>query len=116
VVFGAGGDRDPGKRPLMGAVAHANADVTIVTSDNPRTEDPDAIIAQIVAAIPAGGCQAITDRRAAIRAALAMARRGDVILLAGKGHETYQVLGTTRVPFDERLIVAELLAGVGGGA
>ena len=110
VLFGAGGDRDAGKRPLMGEVAHANADVIIVTSDNPRTEDPDAIIDQIVAAIPAGRAERITDRRLAIAHALGLARRGDLVLLAGKGHETYQVLGTMRVPFDERAIVAELLA------
>jgi len=116
VVFGAGGDRDAGKRPLMGAVAHANADVIIVSSDNPRTEDPDAIIEQIVAGMPAGSARAITDRRAAIRAALAEARRGDVVLLAGKGHETYQVLGTTKGPFDEKQIVREILAAPGGGS
>ena len=90
------------------------ADIAYVTDDNPRTEDPDAIITQIVAGMPAGSFQSITDRRAAIRAALAMGRRGDVILLAGKGHEIYQVLGTTRVPFDEKQIVEGLLAGVGG--
>jgi UDP-N-acetylmuramoyl-L-alanyl-D-glutamate--2,6-diaminopimelate ligase len=115
VVFGAGGDRDAGKRPLMGEVAHANADVIIVTSDNPRTEDPDTIIDQIVAAIPAGRCERITDRRSAIAHALGLARRGDVLLLAGKGHETYQVLGTTKVPFDERTIVAELVSPGAGG-
>jgi UDP-N-acetylmuramoyl-L-alanyl-D-glutamate--2,6-diaminopimelate ligase len=113
VLFGAGGDRDPGKRPLMGALAAANADVIIVTSDNPRTEDPDAIIDQIVAAIPAQRCTRITDRRAAIAHALGLAQPGDVLLLAGKGHETYQVLGTTRVPFDERAVVAELLRARG---
>jgi UDP-N-acetylmuramoyl-L-alanyl-D-glutamate--2,6-diaminopimelate ligase len=116
LVFGAGGDRDPGKRPLMGAVAHANADALIVTSDNPRTENPDAIIEQILAGIPEERRQSITDRRAAILFALGIASRGDVLLLAGKGHETYQVLGTTKVPFDEKQIVQELLAGAGGAA
>jgi UDP-N-acetylmuramoyl-L-alanyl-D-glutamate--2,6-diaminopimelate ligase len=114
VVFGAGGDRDPGKRSLMGGVAHANADVVIVTSDNPRTEDPDAIIEQILAGIPEERRQSITDRRSAILFALGIASRGDVVLLAGKGHETYQVLGTTKVPFDEKQVVQELLAGAGG--
>ena len=116
VLFGAGGDRDPGKRALMGEVAQANADVIIVTSDNPRTEDPDTIIDQIMAAIAPGRAERITDRRLAIAHVLGLARRGDVVLLAGKGHETYQVLGTTRVPFDERTIVQQLLAGGTGGA
>jgi UDP-N-acetylmuramoyl-L-alanyl-D-glutamate--2,6-diaminopimelate ligase len=110
VVFGAGGDRDRGKRPLMGAVASANADVVIVTSDNPRTEDPDAIIDEIVTAIPARGYVRESDRRTAIALALDKARPGDVVLLAGKGHETYQVLGREKVAFDERHIVGECMA------
>jgi UDP-N-acetylmuramoyl-L-alanyl-D-glutamate--2,6-diaminopimelate ligase len=110
VVFGAGGDRDPGKRPLMGAAAERGADHAIVTSDNPRTEDPDAIIDEIVAGMTPDRCTRITDRRAAITHALSIARPDDLILLAGKGHETYQVLGTRKVVFDERAIVAELLA------
>ncbi len=116
VVFGAGGDRDPGKRPLMGAVAAANSNVSIVTSDNPRTEAPDAIIDQIVAGMPEHRRLRITDRRAAIAQALGMTGPADLLLLAGKGHETYQVLGTTKVPFDEQRIVQELTAGGGGGA
>ena len=110
VVFGAGGDRDPGKRPLMGAAAERGADYAIVTSDNPRTEDPDAIIDEIVAGMTPDRCTRITDRRAAIAHALSIARPDDLILLAGKGHETYQALGTRKVVFDERAIVAELLA------
>jgi UDP-N-acetylmuramoyl-L-alanyl-D-glutamate--2,6-diaminopimelate ligase len=109
VLFGAGGDRDRRKRPLMGGIVDAHADVAIVTSDNPRTEDPDRIIDEISAAMTAPHVR-ITDRRAAIAHALECARPDDVVLLAGKGHETYQVLGTTRVPFDERVIVQQMLA------
>ena len=109
VVFGAGGDRDRGKRPLMGNAAQAGADIAIVTSDNPRTEDPDAIIDEITAGMREGYVR-ITDRRAAIAAALEIAVPDDIILLAGKGHETYQVIGTEKRPFDEAAIVRELLA------
>ncbi|HUH13858.1 MAG TPA: UDP-N-acetylmuramoyl-L-alanyl-D-glutamate--2,6-diaminopimelate ligase, partial [Longimicrobiales bacterium] len=109
VVFGAGGDRDPGKRPLMGAVAERWADVVIVTSDNPRTEDPEAIIDDIVAGMSGGAFMRETDRRAAIARALGVASANDLVLLAGKGHETYQVLGTDKVSFDEKVVVAELL-------
>jgi UDP-N-acetylmuramoyl-L-alanyl-D-glutamate--2,6-diaminopimelate ligase len=108
VVFGAGGDRDRGKRPQMGAVAERLADIAIVTSDNPRTEDADAIIDDIEAGMRARH-ERITDRRAAIAYALASARPDDVVLLAGKGHEDYQIVGTQKQPFDERAIVRELL-------
>ena len=108
VVFGAGGDRDAGKRPMMGEIAERLADLAIVTSDNPRTEDPAAIIDQIEAGMGSGH-ERVTDRRAAIARAIALSRAGDVILLAGKGHETYQVIGTEKHPFDERVVVAELL-------
>jgi UDP-N-acetylmuramoyl-L-alanyl-D-glutamate--2,6-diaminopimelate ligase len=113
LVFGAGGDRDRGKRPLMGAVAEAGADVPIVTSDNPRTEDPDAIIDDITAGMTAGRHVRITDRRAAIAEALRSATRDDIVLLAGKGHETYQVIGAEKTEFDERAIVRELTDGAG---
>ncbi len=113
VLFGAGGDRDRGKRPLMAEAAAANADVVIVTSDNPRTEAPDAIIDDIAQALPEGRCVRVTDRREAIAAALRMAAPGDVVLLAGKGHETYQIIGTTRIPFDEKVIVRELISASG---
>lgn len=115
VVFGAGGDRDRGKRPLMGSAAQEGADVTIVTSDNPRSEDPDAIIDEIVSGMRDGYVR-ITDRRDAIAAALDMASADDIILLAGKGHETYQVIGTEKRPFDEAAIVHELLETTNGAA
>ncbi len=107
-VFGAGGERDRGKRPLMGAVAAAKADVVVVTSDNPRSEDPERIIDDVVAGIASADYVRMADRRAAIARALELARPEDVVLLAGKGHETYQVVGTSNVPFDERAIVREL--------
>ena len=117
VLFGCGGDRDRGKRPIMARVAAAGADVTVVTSDNPRTEDPEAIIDEIAAGLPPGTeSRRLADRREAIRAALALARPGDTVLLAGKGHETYQVIGRDYLPFDEREIVTELLGGREQGA
>jgi UDP-N-acetylmuramoyl-L-alanyl-D-glutamate--2,6-diaminopimelate ligase len=105
VVFGCGGDRDRGKRPLMGRIAAEGADLAVATSDNPRTEDPDAIIDEIEQGMGDVPHLRIPDRLAAIHAALDEARPGDTLLLAGKGHETYQVLGTEKVPFDEREIV-----------
>jgi UDP-N-acetylmuramoyl-L-alanyl-D-glutamate--2,6-diaminopimelate ligase len=110
-VFGAGGDRDRGKRPLMGAAVDALADVVVVTSDNPRTEDPERIMDDVVAGITGTDYVRLADRRAAIARALDMAGPDDLVLLAGKGHETYQVIGTTNVPFDEKVIVHELLGG-----
>ncbi len=107
VVFGAGGDRDRGKRPLMARAAERGADLVVVTSDNPRTEDPDAIIDEIVAGFEGRSFLRITDRRAAIGRALEEAGPGDAVLLAGKGHEDYQVVGTRKVPFDERRVVRE---------
>ncbi len=112
VVFGCGGDRDAGKRPQMGAIASAKADVAIVTSDNPRTEDPETILDEIEAGMTAEH-ERIEDRRAAISRALDIAAPTDVIVLAGKGHETYQIRGTTKLPFDEKLIVTELSASAG---
>jgi UDP-N-acetylmuramoyl-L-alanyl-D-glutamate--2,6-diaminopimelate ligase len=109
VVFGCGGDRDKGKRPLMGRIAAEGADLAIATSDNPRTEDPDAIIDDIEQGMGSVPHLRITDRLAAIHAALEQGRPGDTVLLAGKGHETYQVLGTEKVPFDEREIVRDIV-------
>jgi UDP-N-acetylmuramoyl-L-alanyl-D-glutamate--2,6-diaminopimelate ligase len=108
VVFGCGGDRDKGKRPLMGEIAERCADCAIVTSDNPRTEDPDAIIDDIEAGMRASKHQRVTDRLSAIQRAMDMAEDGDIVLLAGKGHETYQIRGTTSYPFDEKEIVREM--------
>ena len=110
VVFGCGGDRDRGKRPEMGRIAEAGADRVIVTSDNPRTEDPERILDDIEAGMIAGRHERIEDRRAAIAHAIAGAAPADVILLAGKGHETYQIRGTVKYPFDEREIVHEIIA------
>jgi UDP-N-acetylmuramyl-tripeptide synthetase len=109
VVFGCGGERDRGKRPLMGAVASRHADAILVTSDNPRGEDPAAIIAEITAAIPAPH-EAIPDRRAAIERAIASADAGDVVLVAGKGHETYQEIAGRRLPFSDALEAAQALS------
>jgi UDP-N-acetylmuramoyl-L-alanyl-D-glutamate--2,6-diaminopimelate ligase len=108
VVFGCGGDRDRGKRPLMGKIAEQGADCAIVTSDNPRTEDPDAIIDEIEAGMRGTGHERIADRRAAIQRAIDLAEDGDIVLLAGKGHETYQIRGTTSYPFDEKEIVKDM--------
>jgi UDP-N-acetylmuramoyl-L-alanyl-D-glutamate--2,6-diaminopimelate ligase len=105
-VFGCGGDRDRTKRPKMGVVAERLADLVIVTSDNPRTENPDAIINEICVGFSSGweGAGKITiepDRRVAIRMAIESAEEGDVVLIAGKGHENYQIIGTTKHHFDD---------------
>ena len=108
VVFGAGGDRDKGKRAPMGEIAARLADVAIATSDNPRTEDPERILDDVEAGMGRRPHYRMADRRAAIAQALELARQGDTVLLAGKGHETYQVVGTTKEPFDEREVIREL--------
>jgi UDP-N-acetylmuramoyl-L-alanyl-D-glutamate--2,6-diaminopimelate ligase len=108
VVFGAGGDRDTGKRPEMGAIAAKLADVAIVTDDNPRTEDAATIRSAIMAAAP--GATEIGDRRAAIAAAVAQAGEGDVVLVAGKGHETGQIVGDMVLPFDDVQVAREVTA------
>ncbi|MFM7220314.1 MAG: UDP-N-acetylmuramoyl-L-alanyl-D-glutamate--2,6-diaminopimelate ligase, partial [Nodosilinea sp.] len=103
-VFGCGGDRDRGKRPQMGAIAADLADLVVVTSDNPRTEDPERILQDIVAGMPVspGPAAVVGDRAIAIQTAIALAQPGDGILIAGKGHEDYQILGTEKVHFDDR--------------
>lgn len=108
VLFGCGGDRDRGKRPEMGRIAAERSDLVILTTDNPRTEDPDRIIDDILAGIPGGGAGKVVrilDREEAIHAAVALLQEGDTLLLAGKGHETYQIYGKEKVPFDEPAIV-----------
>jgi UDP-N-acetylmuramoyl-L-alanyl-D-glutamate--2,6-diaminopimelate ligase len=117
-VFGAGGDRDRGKRPLMGEIAARLSDVVFVTSDNPRSEDPEAIIAEILTGIEGGaaGVEALTDRRAAIEAAVVAARPGDVLVIAGKGHEQGQELADGRkLPFDDATVAREALDARGAG-
>jgi len=115
VVFGCGGDRDRGKRPLMGGIAARLADRVWVTSDNPRSEPPEAIIADIVAGIPGGIAldrhETIPDRKAAIQRALIWAGAGDVVVIAGKGHETYQIIGSDVLPFDDRAQARAALTG-----
>ena len=110
LVFGCGGDRDRGKRPKMGRVAGLYSDVVVVTSDNPRTEDPAAIIREVEPGVKAGLLEAgrgryvvHVDRRAAIEEAVRQARPGDLVLIAGKGHENYQVIGKDKLPFDDRV-------------
>jgi UDP-N-acetylmuramoyl-L-alanyl-D-glutamate--2,6-diaminopimelate ligase len=109
-VFGCGGNRDREKRPQMGRIASELSDVTIVTSDNPRDEDPESIIDEILEGIRSGAkVHRISDRKEAIRAGLEMARRGDIVLIAGKGHETYQILGDKKIHFDDREAVEAYL-------
>lgn len=107
-IIGAGGDRDAGKRPEMGAVAAALSDILIVTDDNPRTEDPATIRAAILTAAPSA--QEIPGRRQAIAAAISMAGAGDIILLAGKGHEQGQIVGDQVLPFDDVTVARECAA------
>jgi UDP-N-acetylmuramoyl-L-alanyl-D-glutamate--2,6-diaminopimelate ligase len=110
VVFGCGGDRDRSKRPLMGRVASTLADLAIVTSDNPRGEEPAAIIEEIVAGIaPGAAVETREDRREAVRHAVAVAGSGDVIVIAGKGHEHFQEYAGKTIPFDDRQAVTEAL-------
>ncbi len=114
VVFGCGGDRDRAKRPAMGKAAATLADVLVVTSDNPRSEDPQAIIDEVVAGVPSGVHPIVEpDRRAAVALALADRRRGDVVVVAGKGHESGQTAGGVTVPFDDRVVAREELARLG---
>lgn len=115
-VFGCGGDRDRTKRPLMGKIAAKYSDFVLVTSDNPRTEDPDLILKDIEQglleeSVPSERYTMIVDRRQAIHEAIEMASPADVVLIAGKGHETYQIIGTTKTDFDDRIIAKEAIRG-----
>jgi UDP-N-acetylmuramoyl-L-alanyl-D-glutamate--2,6-diaminopimelate ligase len=114
-VFGCGGERDREKRPLMGAVAERLADLALVTSDNPRGEDPGAIIAEVLSGTK-GRVEVEPDRRRAIAAAVAAAQEGDVVVIAGKGHEQGQELGGRRLPFDDRDVAREALRRLGAPA
>jgi UDP-N-acetylmuramoyl-L-alanyl-D-glutamate--2,6-diaminopimelate ligase len=118
VLFGCGGDRDPGKRPQMGEIAMRLADHVIVTDDNPRTEDAAAIRAAVLKGAP--GALEIGDRAVAIRSAMRMLKSGDLLVIAGKGHETYQIVGHTKHPFDDsavaKQVASELAAELAGGA
>ena len=114
-VIGCGGDRDPGKRPLMGEAAARLAHHVIVTNDNPRTEEPQAIAEAILEGVRrvehgAPACEVVLDRRMAIGRAIELARGGDVVVIAGKGHEDYQILGERRIHFADREVAAELAA------
>lgn len=114
-MFGCGGDRDKDKRPMMGKAAAELSDFVVVTSDNPRSEDPLKIINDIRVGVQK--CETpfdvIPDRRDAIRKAIAEARPGDVVILAGKGHEDYQVLGSGKIHFDDREVAGEILGSLG---
>ncbi len=115
VVFGAGGERDRGKRPEMGAAADRLADRVIVTSDNPRSEDPEQIISEIVEGMSRAPERCDPDRRLALRHALSVAAAGDTVLVAGKGHETSQTIGSKRLPFDDRAVVSEEIERLASG-
>ena len=108
-VLGCGGGRDRGKRPLMGRIVTELADLPVLTSDNPRTEDAEAILDDVERGMGGADHLRIVDRREAIAAAISAAASDDTVVLAGKGHETYQIIGTERVAFDEAAIVRELV-------
>jgi UDP-N-acetylmuramoyl-L-alanyl-D-glutamate--2,6-diaminopimelate ligase len=109
-IFGCGGDRDNGKRPKMGNISAQIADYSVITSDNPRTENPDEIIAQIVSNLPHDTKYVcISERRDAIHHAIATAKSGDVVVIAGKGHEDYQEIHGKRFPFDDRVVASDFL-------
>ncbi|MGQ3888186.1 UDP-N-acetylmuramoyl-L-alanyl-D-glutamate--2,6-diaminopimelate ligase [Legionella sp. CNM-1927-20] len=116
VVFGCGGDRDKLKRPIMGAIATRHADIAIITSDNPRTEDPEQIITEINQGITTNGADVyrITDRKLAIGKAISLAGSKDIILIAGKGHEDYQQIGHIKYPFSDQLIVKQMINSLCG--
>jgi UDP-N-acetylmuramoyl-L-alanyl-D-glutamate--2,6-diaminopimelate ligase len=109
-VFGCGGDRDAGKRPMMAAAAENNSDLVIITSDNPRSEDPMSIIRQVEKGMQGKRHETYLDREAAIRRAVELAGAGDIILVAGKGHETYQESAAGRIDFDDVSVTARAMA------
>ncbi|MBN1534566.1 MAG: UDP-N-acetylmuramoyl-L-alanyl-D-glutamate--2,6-diaminopimelate ligase [Spirochaetes bacterium] len=113
-VFGCGGDRDRTKRPIMGGIAEELSDICYVTSDNPRTEDPAGIIRDILAGMKGRGNRVVPDRAAAIREAVMAAGKGDIVVIAGKGHEDYQILGTTKIHFDDRELARQYIRERGG--
>jgi UDP-N-acetylmuramoyl-L-alanyl-D-glutamate--2,6-diaminopimelate ligase len=116
-MFGCGGDRDRTKRPRMGQAAGEGSDFVVVTSDNPRSEDPASIVAEIEPGLQAAGVAYTieVDRASAIRLALEAAKPGDVVLLAGKGHEKEQILGRSTIPFDDAEVALSILAQLGYG-
>ncbi|PIJ49746.1 UDP-N-acetylmuramoyl-L-alanyl-D-glutamate--2,6-diaminopimelate ligase [Erwinia sp. OLTSP20] len=112
-VFGCGGDRDKGKRPLMGAIAEQFADIVVVTDDNPRSEDPQAIISDILSGmLDAGRARAVSGRAEAVTHSIMQATENDIVLVAGKGHEDYQIIGNRRLDYSDRTTVARLLGGI----
>jgi UDP-N-acetylmuramoyl-L-alanyl-D-glutamate--2,6-diaminopimelate ligase len=113
VVFGCGGDRDPDKRPVMGSAVARSADVAVLTSDNPRSEDPVGIILQVEDGLRQGPAtfETVVDRRHAIERAIGLAQAGDVVLIAGKGHEDYQIFSDRTIHFDDREVAREVLGG-----
>lgn len=113
-VFGCGGNRDQEKRPLMGQISASNSDITIVTSDNPRDEEPDAIISEITAGISSGSFEVISDRKAAIKRSIESAVKGDIILVAGKGHETYQEIKGVKYPYSDSETIQNLTGSING--
>ena len=112
-LFGCGGDRDCGKRPLMAEAASRNSDFVILTSDNPRTEDPEKIFEETLPGMVGDNYGVISDRREAIRAIIGKAEKNDTVLIAGKGAEDYQEIGTTRYPFDDKMEIENALEAFG---
>jgi UDP-N-acetylmuramoyl-L-alanyl-D-glutamate--2,6-diaminopimelate ligase len=117
VVYGCGGDRDSTKRPLMGRAVAARAELAILTSDNPRGEDPAVIASEVLGGLGASDPKPIVelDRAIAIERAIAAARAGDIVVIAGKGHESGQTVGDITVPFDDRFVARDVLSRRGGG-
>ncbi len=111
-LFGCGGDRDKGKRPLMGAIAEQFADVVVITDDNPRSEDPQAIVNDILTGLlDPGRARVVSGRAQAVTNTIMQAQPDDIVLVAGKGHEDYQIIGTHRLDYSDRATVAALLGG-----